>query len=199
MISCFGPLILNGPGRFMINGPCSLYDCGPVFVHIKPFSVKRKIFYGKMACNSGTCQSGCYGGEDPVDDGGRREVTAAASGGESDHASARRGGVSGPGVCLKCKINEPIAVTHPAVAAGGGECRRFCADCFRSNLFGKFRLAVTSNAMILPTDRVLVAFSGGSASRYFCVLVCVCVWFECLFDLEIIEVEGDWFSELKSC
>lgn len=40
-----------------------------------------------------------------------------------------------------------------------------CLPCLRSSLFGKFKLAVTSNAMISPRDKVLVAFSGGSASR----------------------------------
>ncbi|KAF3592425.1 hypothetical protein DY000_02028035 [Brassica cretica] len=47
----------------------------------------------------------------------------------------------------------------------GSDYGRFCADCFRSNVFGKFRLAVTSHAMITPSDNVLVAFSGGSSSR----------------------------------
>ncbi|XP_075637002.1 cytoplasmic tRNA 2-thiolation protein 2-like [Castanea sativa] len=41
----------------------------------------------------------------------------------------------------------------------------FCIECFRSNLYGKFRLAVTSHAMITPTDNVLVAFSDGPSSR----------------------------------
>ncbi|XP_020579142.1 cytoplasmic tRNA 2-thiolation protein 2 [Phalaenopsis equestris] len=40
-----------------------------------------------------------------------------------------------------------------------------CLACFRSSLYGKFKLAVTSNAMISPSDKVLVAFSGGPASR----------------------------------
>lgn len=133
-----------------------------------------------MACNSGTCQSGCYKDENSVDDDGRKEGAAAENSVGSNHASPRRGDVNVRGVCLKCKINESIAVTYPAVIGGGGEGGRFCADCFRSNLFGKFRFAVTSNAMILPSDKVLVAFSGGSASRYFCVLVCVCVCFSAL-------------------
>lgn len=61
--------------------------------------------------------------------------------------------------CLKCKVN------HPLGSAGGSVAGQFCSDCFRSNLFGKFRLAVTSNGMISPTDNVLVAFSGGPSSR----------------------------------
>ncbi|CAN6348268.1 unnamed protein product [Urochloa humidicola] len=51
----------------------------------------------------------------------------------------------------------------PAVAASGGA--GMCRDCFRTHLFGKFKLAVTSNAMVRPTDAVLLAFSGGPASR----------------------------------
>jgi hypothetical protein len=50
-----------------------------------------------------------------------------------------------------------------AVAVAGGV--GMCADCFRAHLFGKFKLAVTSNAMVRPTDAVLLAFSGGPASR----------------------------------
>ncbi|XP_041996889.1 cytoplasmic tRNA 2-thiolation protein 2 [Salvia splendens] len=111
--------------------------------------IRRK----KMACNSASCESGCY-----KDD----ERPVAANGNASN---PRRGGVNVPGVCLKCKINQTIAVTHPAVAGSAGEGGRFCADCFRSNLLGKFRFAVTSNAMISPSDNILVAFSGGSASR----------------------------------
>ncbi|XP_078178335.1 adenine nucleotide alpha hydrolases-like superfamily protein [Carex rostrata] len=45
------------------------------------------------------------------------------------------------------------------------DCNGLCAGCFRAYLFGKFKLAVTSNAMISPTDKVLVAFSGGPSSR----------------------------------
>lgn len=40
-----------------------------------------------------------------------------------------------------------------------------CASCFRFFLYGKFKLAVSTNAMIAPTDNVLVAYSGGPASR----------------------------------
>ncbi|KAF0888920.1 hypothetical protein E2562_020142 [Oryza meyeriana var. granulata] len=50
-----------------------------------------------------------------------------------------------------------------AVAVAGGV--GLCGECFRAHLFGKFKLAVTSNAMVRPTDSVLLAFSGGPASR----------------------------------
>ncbi|KAH6793861.1 Adenine nucleotide alpha hydrolases-like superfamily protein [Perilla frutescens var. hirtella] len=103
-----------------------------------------------MACNSVTCQSGCYRDQNSVHEDGREQ---------------RPLDVKGRGLCIKCKINETIAVTHPSVAAAAGDGGRFCADCFRSNMFGKFRFAVTSNAMISPSDNVLVAYSGGSASR----------------------------------
>ncbi|KAG2405636.1 Cytoplasmic tRNA 2-thiolation protein [Vigna angularis] len=62
-------------------------------------------------------------------------------------------------VCIKCKLNDAVS------GYGGIDDGRFCADCFKTNLFGKFRFAVTSNAMITPTDKVLVAFSGGPSSR----------------------------------
>ncbi|KAG8049116.1 hypothetical protein GUJ93_ZPchr0009g1982 [Zizania palustris] len=41
-----------------------------------------------------------------------------------------------------------------------------CGECFRAHLFGKFKLAVTSNAMVRPTDSVLLAFSGAPASSF---------------------------------
>ncbi|KAF8043962.1 hypothetical protein BT93_A2060 [Corymbia citriodora subsp. variegata] len=101
-----------------------------------------------MACNGSSCQSNCYRDED--------EPSAKSDDVRSTAAAAA---VNGSGaVCVKCKVNEPIA---GAAAADG----RFCAECFRSNLFAKFRHAVTSNAMISPADNVLVAFSGGHASR----------------------------------
>ncbi|GJT05162.1 sodium/calcium exchanger NCL2-like protein [Tanacetum coccineum] len=59
--------------------------------------------------------------------------------------------------CLKC--NSPEAT----IFTGGGGGGRFCEDCFRNNLYGNFKLVVTSNAMISPLDKVLVAFSGGAS------------------------------------
>ncbi|XP_052174528.1 cytoplasmic tRNA 2-thiolation protein 2 [Diospyros lotus] len=111
-----------------------------------------------MACSNGggTCLSGCY----KEDDNKKHEEEAAANGvvpnpkGNSHEGDA----------CIKCKSNQNIAATSPTVAIGG-DAARFCADCFRSNLFGKFRFAVTSNAMISPSDKVLLAFSGGPSSR----------------------------------
>ncbi|XP_013596924.1 PREDICTED: cytoplasmic tRNA 2-thiolation protein 2 [Brassica oleracea var. oleracea] len=91
-----------------------------------------------MACNSSGCESGgCYGREK---DNGRKAVDVT--------------------LCVKCKCNEPMTFGD-----GGSDDGRFCAECFRSNVYGKFRLAVTSHAMITPSDNVLVAFSGGSSSR----------------------------------
>ncbi|KAI4330515.1 hypothetical protein MLD38_028800 [Melastoma candidum] len=68
-------------------------------------------------------------------------------------------------LCLKCKSARPFSSSSSAVGGGREDDARFCADCFRSNLFGKFRHSVISNAMISPADNVLVAFSGGPASR----------------------------------
>lgn len=95
-----------------------------------------------MACNSSGCESGgCYGREK---DNGCKVV---------DVKETVR-------LCVKCKSNEPMTFGD-----GGSDDGRFCAECFRSNVYGKFRLAVTSHAMITPSDNVLVAFSGGSSSR----------------------------------
>ncbi|XP_030518400.2 cytoplasmic tRNA 2-thiolation protein 2 isoform X2 [Rhodamnia argentea] len=102
-----------------------------------------------MACNGSNCQANCHRDEDE---------RAARSDDVSSTAAVDGSGA----VCVKCKANEPIPT---AAISRGGEVGRFCADCFRSNLFAKFRHAVTSNAMISPADNVLVAFSGGHASR----------------------------------
>ncbi|XP_024047256.1 cytoplasmic tRNA 2-thiolation protein 2 isoform X2 [Citrus clementina] len=96
-----------------------------------------------MACNSATgCQSGCYKNEFERD---LKPATETIS--DSNEQN----------LCVKCKANEPTP--------GAGEDGKHCLDCFRSNLFGKFRLAVASNALITPADNVLVAFSGGPSSR----------------------------------
>ncbi|KAK4412950.1 Cytoplasmic tRNA 2-thiolation protein 2 [Sesamum alatum] len=113
-----------------------------------------------MACNSANCQSGCYGDEHSVKEDDEKRLPLPEYG-----VSPRGGDSNSGGLCIKCKVNETIAATHPAVTEGGGDRGRYCADCFRSNFFGKFRFAVTSNAMISSSDNVLVAFSGGPSSR----------------------------------
>ncbi|CAL1385672.1 unnamed protein product [Linum trigynum] len=107
-----------------------------------------------MACNSGNCQSNCHQNEQVAgDDSTPTPTTGSNDGGHQQQQ----------GVCLKCKVSPPIS--SGSGGGGTGDEARFCADCFRANLFGKFRLAVTSHAMITPSDNVLVAFSGGVASR----------------------------------
>ncbi|KAK6244178.1 hypothetical protein QUC31_010587 [Theobroma cacao] len=103
-----------------------------------------------MACNSATCNSsGCYK-EYEVEEEQRQPTT--------------RGGINGSAtthqnLCVKCKSNEPVC------CGIGGDDARFCKDCFKTNLYGKFKQAVSYNAMITPSDKVLVAFSGGPSSR----------------------------------
>ncbi|XP_024016960.1 cytoplasmic tRNA 2-thiolation protein 2 isoform X2 [Morus notabilis] len=99
-----------------------------------------------MACSASTCQSNCYRNEEHEDESSLPSPKSIANNGNHH------------GLCFKCKTNRPMSSS-----SGDGE--RFCGDCFRSNLFSKFRQAVTSNAMITPTDNVLVAFSGGASSR----------------------------------
>ncbi|XP_010536129.1 PREDICTED: cytoplasmic tRNA 2-thiolation protein 2 [Tarenaya hassleriana] len=99
-----------------------------------------------MACNSSDCSSGCSG-------------LKSENGSKSDGSSVGDGSIR-ESVCVKCKSNEPVFF-----ADGASEDGKFCSDCFRNNVFGKFRLAVTCHAMITPSDKVLVAFSGGPSSR----------------------------------
>lgn len=109
-----------------------------------------------MACSASACQSNCYKTqqeeEEAVKDNNNTNSFAANISSSNNNSNS--------GLCLKCKANQPISSN-----SDGGDDARFCIDCFRGNLFGKFRFAVTSNAMIAPTDNVLVAFSGGPSSR----------------------------------
>ncbi|GAB2249425.1 hypothetical protein Droror1_Dr00012784 [Drosera rotundifolia] len=100
-----------------------------------------------MACNNSACQSGCYKYND--EDESQYQNQYVASNGKPP-----------PLICVKCKVSEAVAG-----GSGGGDDGRFCGECFRGSLFGKFRFAVTSEGMISATDKVLVAFSGGAASR----------------------------------
>ncbi|KAK9120311.1 hypothetical protein Syun_017928 [Stephania yunnanensis] len=75
-----------------------------------------------------------------------------SGGGDCERRTIAAEGGGGPSQCSKCDANE--AVTGSS-----------CLQCFRSALYAKFRQAVTSHATILPTDNLLLAFSGGSASR----------------------------------
>ncbi|KAK2656060.1 hypothetical protein Ddye_009112 [Dipteronia dyeriana] len=72
-----------------------------------------------MACNSSTCQSnsGCYK---------REEEPISSKSSDSNQQST----------CVKCKVNEPVS--------GTSDDGRFCRECFRSNLYGEFKLAGTS-------------------------------------------------------
>ncbi|KAK3140107.1 hypothetical protein QOZ80_5AG0395960 [Eleusine coracana subsp. coracana] len=86
---------------------------------------------------------------------------SSAGAGEDASAEERLGRLSVSGAasaaCGKCDGG------GAAVAVPGGI--GMCGECFRTHLFGKFKLAVTGNAMVRPTDAVLLAFSGGPASR----------------------------------
>lgn len=102
-----------------------------------------------MSCNSSGCQSNCYKNGDQVSDSPPPPPPTPPPAANNSN-----------NLCLKCKTNSPITP-----GSLSGDEARFCADCFRSNIYGKFRLAVTSHAMISPSDNVLVAFSGGPSSR----------------------------------
>ncbi|KAI8562245.1 hypothetical protein RHMOL_Rhmol03G0019700 [Rhododendron molle] len=118
-----------------------------------------------MACSSGSCESGCYKYNN--DAGAEEENQQSLKNEPPNGVTTGNNGVNRHNLCIKCKSHETIAATNPTAAAfaAGGDGGRFCAECFRSNLFGKFKFAVTSNAMISPSDNVLVAFSGGTSSR----------------------------------
>jgi cytoplasmic tRNA 2-thiolation protein 2 len=87
--------------------------------------------------------------------------SSSSAGGQEDalvESMGRLSTASAAAACGKCDGGGAAV----AVAGGVG----MCAGCFRAHLFGKFKLSVTSNAMVRPTDAVLLAFSGGPASRF---------------------------------
>ncbi|KAL2923587.1 Cytoplasmic tRNA 2-thiolation protein 2 [Bienertia sinuspersici] len=113
-----------------------------------------------MSCSKPSCQSGgCNKYDDDQQPSSPTKPQISINGGLSD--LNRRQTPQNPNVCVKCKLNDAVA----GGVAGGGEYGRFCVDCFRGSLFGKFRFSVTSCGMIAPTDKVLVAFSAGPCSR----------------------------------
>ncbi|KAK1276625.1 Cytoplasmic tRNA 2-thiolation protein 2 [Acorus gramineus] len=104
-----------------------------------------------MACNgSSTCQSGCFVGGDEEPENGEIHIDRMSSLSVSTPKDGRTS-------CPKC--GEETAPQNPSPDGG------LCLGCFRASLFGKFKLAVTANSMISPSDNVLVAFSGGPSSR----------------------------------
>ncbi|KAF2307935.1 hypothetical protein GH714_033463 [Hevea brasiliensis] len=106
-----------------------------------------------MACNSSSCQSNCYKNDEEYAE-------------DSPSLTDRKLSTSTNGqqnLCVKCKANQPISSASAGAGAGADDAH-FCYGCFRRNLYGKFRLSVTSYSMITPSDNVLVAFSGGPAS-----------------------------------
>lgn len=117
-----------------------------------------------MACNSSGCQSNCYRNQDEEEKLEQNSPPTSKSDDASTAMESRRvytnDDSSNKHLCSKCKSKERMSSSKV------GDDGRFCSDCFRSNLFAKFRQAVTSNAMISPSDKVLVAFSGGPCSRY---------------------------------
>ncbi|XP_058070755.1 cytoplasmic tRNA 2-thiolation protein 2 isoform X2 [Magnolia sinica] len=112
---------------------------------------------GKMACANTACQSNsCRVDEEEADvrEKGRRSCISNNTANAADQPNLL--------LCSKCKKDckslLPILPTYHSES-------NLCLDCFRSYIFGKFKLAVTSHSMISPTDSVLVAFSGGPSSR----------------------------------
>ena len=58
------------------------------------------------------------------------------------------------GVCVKCK---------EVPTSEGFE---LCCTCLHTSLVSKFKTAVNKNSLVTPADHVLLALSGGPASRF---------------------------------
>ncbi|XP_072988448.1 cytoplasmic tRNA 2-thiolation protein 2 isoform X1 [Typha latifolia] len=106
-----------------------------------------------MASCGGACDSHCGSRPKLEEDGDEEKTQERFDRLSLSNSSSSSSSMNMP-LCSKCGEGD-----------GRKDCNGLCASCFRSYLFGKFKLAVTSNAMIAPTDNVLVAFSGGPASR----------------------------------
>lgn len=137
-----------------------------------------------MACNAATCESGCYrdaSGEVGEEEHQKRPLTGKNGACKGDTRGAESSEPVGNRICVKCKLNETITASGSGGGGLRGDGEKFCADCFRSNLYGKFRFSVSSNAMISPSDNVLVAFSGGPSSRslplsfQLCICIALCM------------------------
>ncbi|CAI5958848.1 unnamed protein product [Closterium sp. NIES-65] len=59
--------------------------------------------------------------------------------------------------CIKCRAADAAALVNQTEA--------LCAGCLRGALLGKFKSAVNSGKLVAKDDHVLLAFSGGAASR----------------------------------
>lgn len=115
---------------------------------------------GKPSCQSGGCNNYYDDNEQPPSPSPSPSPAKPPITSNGSANLPRRQAPLNPNICVKCKLNESVAG-----GSAGGEDGRFCKDCFRGSLFGKFRFAVTSTGMISPSDKVLVAFSAGACSR----------------------------------
>ncbi|CAI5484084.1 unnamed protein product [Closterium sp. Yama58-4] len=59
--------------------------------------------------------------------------------------------------CIKCRVADAAALVNQTEA--------LCAACLRGALLGKFKSAVNGGKLVAKDDHVLLAFSGGAASR----------------------------------
>ncbi|CAI5489516.1 unnamed protein product [Closterium sp. Naga37s-1] len=59
--------------------------------------------------------------------------------------------------CIKCRAADAAALVNQTEA--------LCAGCLRGALLGKFKSAVNGGKLVAKDDHVLLAFSGGAASR----------------------------------
>jgi len=104
-----------------------------------------------MACGrqSGNCNGGSC-------DGAEQDSFSCSSSLCSDGRKQNKP-IENKRLCSKCKEKETRVKANQTESV--------CGDCLHAGILAKFKGAVNSHGMILPTDKVLVAFSGGPASR----------------------------------
>lgn len=105
-----------------------------------------------MACGrqSGNCNGGSC-------DGGAEQDSFSCSSSSCSDGRKQNKHTENKRLCLKCKEKETRVKANQTESV--------CGDCLHTSILAKFKGAVNSHGMILPTDKVLVAFSGGPASR----------------------------------
>lgn len=103
---------------------------------------------GSSGCGDGGC--------------GSCGTSTSTSNSTTDTTSKRRGSRPGARTCTKCKPDPDSPAPAQAMA---NQTEAVCPGCLHRSLLGKFKAAASTHGLFAPGDKLLVAFSGGPASR----------------------------------
>jgi hypothetical protein len=94
-----------------------------------------------MACDSATCGSSSCGSQE------------ACCAPQKKHTGSQLV------FCVKCKEGVVARVV-------ANQSEPMCLGCLHASLLSKFKTAINNHSLVTPSDNVLLAFSGGPASRF---------------------------------